>query len=149
MNQLLRNGIYALLFCAVIALSALVLSAMPEFQMKSGYPVNENGQTYGPVTLDDQSKTIRPDLILAQGVDGTDGYILETDFDDCSPLEKPQNPEEAMDYMRQLEILREDAFVRGDPYLYYLPLYDSDGTTLLGLYGVGSTHVTGITASDS
>lgn len=60
------------------------------------------------------------DLIAAMGVDGTSGYLKKDDmFGD-----QPNNPEEAIAYMKRLE--KEKA--RGPK---FLPLYASDGRLLL------------------
>ena len=63
------------------------------------FPVNENGQTYGS-GLHPACDTIeKPDLIQEIGIDGTEGYVMRTDFEDTGPLDRPQNEEEALVYM--------------------------------------------------
>jgi hypothetical protein len=67
------------------------------------YPINENGQTYGPAILSDDPHI--PALILAQGVDGTIGYIYNG-AGDHGPLPAPNNPEEAVEYMKKMEEMK-------------------------------------------
>jgi hypothetical protein len=84
---------------------------------------NENGQTYGSVS--GRSIEDVPDLVAARGIDGiTVGYVKSTDL--FSPL--PSSPEEAV--KMQLE---KDA--RG---LYTIPLYESDGKTVIGEFLMGN-----------
>ena len=78
------------------------------------------------------------DLIPAIGIEGVEGYVLRSDLDGTGPLDKPHNPDEALIYMEQLEALVEDAETRGDDYIYYIPLYASDGTTVIGKFGISA-----------
>lgn len=81
---------------------------------KNGYPVNANGETYGPNVFN----ITEPDLILAIGEDGVQGYrrTSETHGSDVT------SPEEAMAYM---EWLKEQSFIS-------YPLYMQDGKTIIG-----------------
>jgi len=78
------------------------------------------------------------DLIPAIGIEGTTGYILRSDLDGAGHLDKPHNPDEAIEYMEQLESLVKDAETRGDDYIYYIPLYASDGITVIGKFGISN-----------
>lgn len=98
------------------------------------FPTNASGQTYGSGGFGANN----PDLILATGIDGTTGYVLSSDLEGAGPLDRPNNPEEAMEYMRQLEELENEARARGVNYLYSIPLYASDGQTIIGQFGVGN-----------
>jgi hypothetical protein len=135
-RTLLRRGAYIALVCAGVLAALLV----PAFTKSSGgyidYPVNDNGQTYGSGLHSEFEDAEAPDLIFAVGVDGTEGYVLKTDLEGTGPLAKPQNPDEALAYMEQLEELANEAAARGDKYVYYIPLYESDGTTVIGQSGV-------------
>ena len=103
------------------------------------FPVNDRGQTFGSGGYGIDS----PDLILATGIDGTFGYVLSTDLHSYGPgLDEPQSPEEALIYMKQFEELVKDAQARGDVYVYYIPLYDSDGQTIIGEFGMGTVPPT-------
>ena len=96
------------------------------------YPVNENGQTYGGIDPYSIVPQEEPDLIAAMGIDGTLGYIYAADVDG----DKPSTPEEAAIYMENLEREAERARVAGEEYLRLIPLYDSDGVTVIGEYGI-------------
>lgn len=74
---------------------------------ESGYPINEFGQTYGPVLKSDIDE---PELMLVENDDGKLGYIL----DDSTML---STPEEAKSYQS-----------KG----YYVDMYLQDGRTKIG-----------------
>ena len=87
------------------------------------YPVNENGQTYGPNT---PWTTYPPDLIKASGVDGTEGYILRKDsYGETSKI-------------------REEAIAKMDKGKQeggnFIPLYAVDGKTVIGEFFIGNTR---------
>lgn len=98
------------------------------------YRINKNGQTYGSVdpTLKDSAEQEPPQLIAAIGVDGTDGYV---NLDDLNG-NQPTNPDEAIKYMEELEAAVEEAKQSGSEYLDFIPLYDSDGETVVGQFGI-------------
>ncbi|MFA6808002.1 MAG: hypothetical protein WCR27_03305 [Eubacteriales bacterium] len=94
------------------------------------FPVNKNGETYGSnseVTI----TGYEPDLILAKGVDGTDGYIKLEDLN----KNQPNNPEEAVAYMEKM---------KNSP-LRTIPLYASDGETVIGEFKIDIPEVIEIT----
>jgi hypothetical protein len=93
---------------------ALVYSAYP-------YPVNEQGQTYGPnIHTDDPYETFgEPDLIAAIGENGVAGYIKATD--QLGP--QFSSPEEAIAYQ---EAIKAAGGYRS------IPLYEADGKTVIG-----------------
>lgn len=82
------------------------------------WPVNENGQTYGPAIYTAPPEA-HPDLMATAGVDGTLGYVLFSDLEE--PL--PRTPEEAV------------KMNKNPP--RYIPLYDKDGKTVIGTFKVG------------
>lgn len=43
--------------------------------LEDGYPMNDNGQTYGPNMGNDTITLGEPDLLLAEGENGVIGYI--------------------------------------------------------------------------
>jgi hypothetical protein len=135
---LFKRGAYVLLICVGI-LAALLI---PAFTNSDGayidYSVNANGQTYGSGLHSEFEDADAPDLIFATGIDGIEGYVLKTDLEGTGSLAKPQNPDEAMVYMEQLEGLSNEAAARGEKYVYYIPLYESDGTTVIGQFGVSA-----------
>ncbi len=96
------------------------------------YPVNAQGQTYGAsdVAYENLPEGVSggevadylPDLILVQNSDGVEGYVLKADF----LPQTPTSPEEA------LEMQESGAFSRKE-----VPMYASDGVTVLGTYSIG------------
>jgi hypothetical protein len=94
------------------------------------FPVNKNGETYGSnseVTVAGQE----PDLILAKGVDGNDGYIKLKDLN----KDQPNNPEEAVAYMEKMK--------NSAP--KNIPLYDVDGKTVIGEFKIDKPEKVEIT----
>ena len=58
----------------------------------NGYPVNEQGQTYGPDIRENTNIEEAPDLILVCNEFGEEGYIRSTDCDaGASTLEEAAN----------------------------------------------------------
>jgi len=100
------------------------------------FPVNAFGQTYGSGGFGAQS----PDLILATGIDGIVGYVLRSDLDgETGPVIRPNNPDEAALYMEKLEELAAEARARGEWFVYTIPLYASDGRTVIGEFAIGDS----------
>ena len=66
-----------------------------EYVIDNGYPKNERGETYGP-NIEGKAD---PDLLLAEGQDGTVGYIRQKEMLDVADsvqealMSKPQNKE--------------------------------------------------------
>ncbi|AOY76165.1 hypothetical protein [Clostridium formicaceticum] len=86
------------------------------------YKVNENGQTYGS-SLYAVSFETEPDLILAEGIDGTTGYVYAADLYGKAP----KNPQEAI-AMQKANTDQER----------FIPLYASDGKTVIGEFRMSS-----------
>lgn len=110
-----RKRIALMLTIGLIILSVVssnVVFALPT-EKRNQYEKNANGETYGYAI---QSETIgyEPDLIAATGTNGEDGYVRGTDLD--GPI--PSSPEEA--------IAMQSSNGR------YIPLYESDGETVIG-----------------
>ena len=85
-----------------------------------GYPVNASGQTYGPDAIEGYGNW--PDLVLVEGVDDVIGYVST---DDLGINYEPSTPEEAIAYQESHSNDR------------IIPVYDRDGTTVLGWFRVG------------
>lgn len=103
------------------AIPATVSATPDQSKPTPKFPVNKNGETYGSnrdVTVAGQE----PDLILAKGEDGTDGYIKLKDLN----KDQPNNPEEAVAYMEKMK--------NSDP--KDIPLYDVDGKTVIGKFKI-------------
>lgn len=133
----IRRSVYILLLCIGLLASMLItVSAGGSGKTYIDFPVNENKQTYGSGIHSEHENIEKPDLILAMGIDGTEGYVLKSDLEGTGPLQRPQNAEEALVYNEQLEALIREAEARGEEYVYYIPLYESDGRTVIGKFGV-------------
>jgi len=102
------------------------------------YQTNENGFTYG--TMEHVAKNPlaeAPDLIASIGVDGTYGYCYKADIDG----DQPSNPEESVKYMEELNRKIAIAIENGEEFLWYIPLYDSDGVTVIGKHGISIPYI--------
>ena len=96
--------------------SDLIIPSL-ESIIKDGYPLNENGQTYGPDMRDlILGELGEPDLKLAIGENDTIGYVKTVDLE--GP--QPKTPEEA--------VKLNDAPPRE------IPLYDVDGENVIGKF---------------
>lgn len=93
----------------------LIVPAQDEI-LQNGYPVNERGETYGPVVPVDGVP--EPELQLARNRDGQQGYIRVSETDP----NPPQCPEEAVKRM---------------PRTFDVNLYLQDGETVVGLFRIG------------
>lgn len=98
-------------------------SPQPPAAASSLYPTNAKGQTYGP----DLPMAEEPDLIAATATNGRDGYVLRTDLE--GPV--PSTPAEA---------LRMQAAAAGND--REIPVYESDGTTQIGVFVIGGGSAT-------
>ncbi|WP_340028403.1 hypothetical protein MHB71_30570 [Paenibacillus sp. FSL H7-0940] len=128
--KMYSNGVILLIFLVFMMneSSGSGLSQYPNFKnalnqihITSLYPKNKNGQTYGSNIYASSPET-EPDLILAMGVDGTEGYLLKKDMDG----EQPKTPEEAIAIQNSRS-----------PDGWDIPLYDKDGETVIGVFHVG------------
>lgn len=89
----------------------------------AGYPVNSKGETYGSEGLSEVYGS-SPDLVLAMGTNGEEGYIRWSD----DPGSCVRNPDEAMVYMEWQKTERP---------AMYIPLYDCEGN-VIGRFAHGS-----------
>ena len=80
---------------------------------------NSSGEIYGSELFLNQIN-IQPDLILAQGVDGTIGYVKYEDLDD-----RVMSPTEAIEKMENNSDI-------------IIPLYESNGKTIIGEFIVSA-----------
>ena len=105
------------------------------------YEVNENGITYGrdnPLASAENQE--QPQLIAAIGTNGEEGYVYAIDLEG----EQPNSPEEALIYMKELNTSVEEAKEAGYKYLRYIPLYESDGVTVIGEFGISYPNMESI-----
>ena len=83
--------------------------------IKYGYPINENGLTYGPYIKDNTDINSMPDLLLAESDKGELGYVYAKDMSDNDILTIEQ----------ALEKTREKKHKT-------IPIYFQDGKTIKG-----------------
>jgi hypothetical protein len=126
-----RRSVAALALAAALAALALGGAALagafdkdspapwpkPPLPAESVYPTNAAGQTYGG----DKPLVEAPDLVKVLATNGKVGYVLQADLN--GPM--PKTPEEA--------VASNEASLRG----YTIPVYESDGTTQIGVFQVG------------
>lgn len=98
----------------------------PAPHVEGNYEVNENGQTYG-VCVDSAYIEDSPDLQLAEGDNGTVGYVYT---EDLLYKDMPANPEEAVALM---EAKRNGTYVPKA-----INVYESDGVTVIDTFTEGS-----------
>lgn len=121
------SKLYTICICPIIFSAALlIISSNNTLLIKNHYtedqsskktalyPVNKNGQTYGPHINNSKEE---PDLIAVYGSDGTFGYIKSTDLE--SP---PSTPEEAL---RQQQSRKTPTA---------LPVYDKEGEKIISTF---------------
>lgn len=96
------------------------VNKLPNNYKKYVYPQNKKGQTYGP-NYHDASPNLHPDLLEAVGDNGKKGYVLYSQLM-YSPV---RNPQEAIAYMKKKNRARK------------IPLYKSDGVTVIGTFTIG------------
>ena len=86
---------------------------------------NKDGKSYGKVA---QNIILNePDLILAVGTNGKEGYIKKTDL----YANEPKTPEEAIR-------IQEDKITNNN-LIRYIPLYEIDGKTVIGEFKIDSS----------
>ncbi|WP_017624897.1 hypothetical protein [Nocardiopsis chromatogenes] len=86
------------------------------------YATNAEGQTYGSA-LEARTPQEEPDLIEAYGDDGTPGYVRADDLNGPAPTR-----EEVLEHI--------DAQEKGAIPDVRIPLYESDGTTVIGTFTI-------------
>lgn len=122
------------IFPAVLLMAGLMVGAraLPISSEKVQYRINESGQTYGSIDPMMNPEQEPPQLIAAIGVDGTNGYVKHDDLN----KNQPTNPDEAIKYMEKLETAVGKARNSGSEYSELIPLYDSDGETIIGQFRI-------------
>lgn len=131
MKKKMMMVLLALMFVAGVVIGTVGVTAS-SLDTPRPYQVNQNGQTYGGMNPYAAVPQEGPDLIAAIGIDGTEGYIYEGDLNG----EQPSNPEEAQVYMENLKQRAAKAARSNEEYSRYIPLYDSDGVTVIGEFGI-------------
>jgi len=131
-------GVLITICLTVSALSLLALGTVSNdrddnnrFDPAHVYEINENGQTYGSAMYA-PSPDKEPDLILAEGVDGKEGYIYSSDLN----ADLPNNPEELLAYTAKMRKIWDNAPVGELVVARTIPLYAVDGKTVIGEFAV-------------
>lgn len=101
--------------------------------LRDGYPVNKNGETYGPAMPVNDWES--PDLELAKNQNGLAGYVRDSEF----PGASVRNPEEAMAYMDHLADW--ESHTDAD---HYVNMYLHDGVTVIGRFRIGGQCLCGL-----
>jgi hypothetical protein len=124
-----KKALVVAIVAIAIASSVLITYAADEL---SPYSTNEKGQTYGN---GNQISEVGydPDLILAEGPDGTLGYVYASDLEGDFV---PQTPDEAISW--QNAHIGEDRVI---------PLYAVDGETVIGEFVVSGYNPENVTYS--
>ncbi|MCP8417403.1 M56 family metallopeptidase, partial [Clostridioides difficile] len=82
---------------------------------------NKNGETYGTSIINKDGDIIEePNLIYAQGENNVKGYVKKNDLYDEE--NQPQNPKEAVAYMKEKRKLSLNPFYKNT-----IPIYDKEG----------------------
>lgn len=95
------------------------------------YNTNENGQTYGSAMYA-PSPDKEPDLILAEALDGTEGYVYASDLN----ADLPNNPEELLAYTARNQKIWDNAPIGQVVIARTIPLYAVDGKTVIGEFPI-------------
>ena len=95
------------------------------------YKTNENGQTYGSAMYA-PSPDKEPDLVLAEALDGTEGYVYSSDLN----ADLPSSPEELLAITAKNQEIWDNAPVGQVVIARYIPLYDVDGKTVIGEFPI-------------
>ena len=118
MKTKMRCKVCSLVLAFAMLLSCGIMAFAAEEPEIETYAVNSNGETYGN-NLQAQSIGVESDLILAVGDNGVTGYVRSSDLN-----EDVSTPEDAL--------LHTESSGR------YIPLYESDGETVIGQFYVGN-----------
>lgn len=95
------------------------------------YEVNEKGQTYGSA-MDNSLLFGNPDLVLAEAIDGTRGYVYASELN----ADQAGSPEELIAIVEENKKIWEEAPVGQVVVSRYIPLYESDGETVIGEFPI-------------
>ncbi|MCL2317355.1 MAG: hypothetical protein FWC46_09780 [Actinomycetia bacterium] len=103
---------------------------------QSNFPKNKDGLSYGSV-LDASSPEQEPDLVLVVATNGKTGYVRQTDLAAAEGA-NVSSPEEAVAWQKA-----KDAQAAAGHGATVIPVYDSDGTTKVGVFVVGPQQAQG------
>ncbi|MDR1156815.1 MAG: hypothetical protein LBK75_00695 [Oscillospiraceae bacterium] len=140
-SKMVRNAALIVLIIGIAIPVVATAAFASQDLLTTIFPRNDDGQTYGSGYVENPADPHTPDLILAEGIDGEIGYAYQDDLH-FGPFEQPKTAEECALYNEQLLALAYEQQANGDEYLWYIPLYESDGKTIIGQYGVGNPGLT-------
>lgn len=122
----------ALVLAAAVGIGCglLVSSAAADPIRSELYPTNESGMTFGSALLA-TTPAEEPDLILVIATNGREGYAKKSDLAVAEGTGF-SSPEEALAW--------QEANVDAS---FKVPVYESDGQTLIGVFVVGGTATPG------
>lgn len=103
----------------------------PLISSANSYSLNESGQTYGSAMFA-ESIDARPDLMAAVGNNGVSGYIYSAELE----KENPKTPAEALAAQEMYDALITDWDGEAPIIIRTIPLYASDGKTVIGEYDI-------------
>ncbi len=95
------------------------------------YKTNKDGLTYGS-SMYSSSPENEPDLILAETVDGKEGYVYKDDL----YYAQVDSPEELLSLDKQNQKIWNDAPAGEVVVAKYIPVYKSDGKTVIGEFPI-------------
>lgn len=111
--KILGTLVISIYLILVVCVSVSELPVSVESVRENGYPINDDGKSYGP---DVKESNIQPDLILVCNEDGKEGYIKKEDLNrGAVSLEQAQN---------------------GGFNNYQIPMYLSDGKSVVGYFRI-------------
>ena len=125
----IRNVVIVVVLASLagFGVSSAAFAASMERTEVPPFEVNASGQTFGR-----GDGEVDPDLIRAQGTNGEVGYVLKTDL--LGP--ELSSPEEVAEWLRE--------FPQDRP--RDIPLYESDGRTVIGTFTLAPVEVDPIDA---
>ncbi|WP_144938534.1 peptidase M56 BlaR1 [Paenibacillus sp. 32O-W] len=125
-SLLMRVMVTCFVFVVGIAVGSLAIqpTSADSNITKPVFPKNNKGQTYGSAA-NVKSSDEEPDLIEAIGIDGNIGYVLKKDLEE----DMPKSPEEAVARTKAKQLAGN---------IRYIPLYESDGETVIGKFRIQS-----------
>lgn len=99
--------------------------------LDSSIEVNENGQTYGKDSHANISGE-EPDLIYAEALDGTRGYVYASDLN----ADRANTPDELLVLNAKYQEIWNNAPAGEVVIARFIPLYESDGITIIGEFPI-------------
>jgi len=95
------------------------------------YETNESGQTYGSAMYA-PSPNKEPDLVLAESLDGVEGYVYTSDLNG----DLPNSPDELLAITARNQEIWDNAPVGQVVIARFIPLYAVDGQTEIGEFPI-------------